>query len=157
MCCTALAAVSQTQKPSVSKTLSYRLPHSTFLDLTTQADAPDDAWEAEITGWDPRSTRDPSSSSSFWPHQPDATSRLGPDLVPPSRPVRVDDEMSVQEHETTHVPFTHPAAGETIPSEVPVTSVEPEDSSADNVHESHQFQTSSTSVGPSGTPETCQR
>ena len=58
-----------------------RLPHSTFLDLTTQTDAPDDAWDCEITGWDPRSTRDPSSSSSFWPHQPDATSRLGPDLV----------------------------------------------------------------------------
>ena len=46
----------------------------------------DDAWEEEITGWDPRSTRDPSSSSSFWPHQSDATSRLGPDLMPPSRP-----------------------------------------------------------------------
>ena len=45
-----------------------RLPHSTFLDLTTQTDAPDDAWEEEITGWDPRSTRDPSSSSSCWPH-----------------------------------------------------------------------------------------
>ena len=89
-----------------------RLPHSTFLDLTTQTDAPDDAWE-EITGWDPRSTRDPSSGSSFCPHQPDATSRLGPDLVPPSRPVRTDDEMSVQEHETTHVPFTHPSATET--------------------------------------------
>ena len=52
--------------------LVRRLPHSTFLDLTTQTDAPDDAWEEEITGWDPRS-----SSSSFWPH---ATSRLGPDL-----------------------------------------------------------------------------
>ena len=81
--------------------LVRRLPHSTFLDLTTQTDAPDDAWEEEITGWDPRSTRDPSSGSSFWPHQSDATSRLGPDLVPPSRPVRTDDAMSVQEHETT--------------------------------------------------------
>ena len=48
--------------------------------------------------------------------------------MPPSRLVRIDDEMAVQEHETTHVPFTHPAAGETIPSDVPVTSVEPEDS-----------------------------
>ena len=56
--------------------LVRRLPHITFLDLTTQTDAPDDAWEEEITGWDPRSTRDPSSSSSFWPHQSDATSRL---------------------------------------------------------------------------------
>ena len=28
-----------------------RLPHSIFLDLTTQTDAPDDAWEEEITGW----------------------------------------------------------------------------------------------------------
>ena len=48
--------------------------------------------------------------------------------MPPSQPVRTDDEMSVQEHETTHVPFTHPSASETIPSNVPVTSVEPEDS-----------------------------
>ena len=105
-----------------------RLPHSTFLDLTAQTDAPDDAWEEEITGWEPRNTRDPSSSSSFWPHEPDATSRLGPDLVPPSRLVRADDEMSVQEHETTHVPFTHPSAGESAPPDVPVDSVEPEDS-----------------------------
>ena len=82
--------------------LVRRLPHSTFLDLTTQTDAPDDAWEEEITGWDPRSTRDPSSGSSFWPHQSDATSRPGLDLVPPSR-ARTDDEMSVQEHEMTHV------------------------------------------------------
>ena len=42
--------------------------------------------------------------------------------------VRTDDEMSVQEQETTHVPFTHPSASETIPSDVPVISVEPEDS-----------------------------
>ena len=27
-----------------------RLPHSTFLDLLTQSDAPDDSWEEEITG-----------------------------------------------------------------------------------------------------------
>ena len=101
------------------------MPHSTFLDLTTLTDAPDDdAWEEEITGCDPRSTRDPSSSSSFWPHQSDATSRLGLDLLPPSRPVRTDDEMSVQEHETTHVPSTHPSESETISSDVPVTSVE---------------------------------
>ena len=46
--------------------LVRRLLHSTFLDLTTQIDAPDDAWEEEITGWDPRSTRDPSKISSFW-------------------------------------------------------------------------------------------
>ena len=92
--------------------LVRRLPHSTSLDLTTQTDAPDDAWEV----------------SSFWPHQSDATSRLGPDLVPPSRQVRTDDEMSVQEHETTHVPFTHPSASESIPPDVPVASVEPEDS-----------------------------
>ena len=31
--------------------LVRRLPHGTFLDLTTQTDAPDDAWEDEITGW----------------------------------------------------------------------------------------------------------
>ena len=108
--------------------LVRRLPHSTFLDLTTQTSAPDDAWEEEITGWDPRSTRDPSSSSSFWPHQSDATSRLGPDLMPPSRPMRTDDEMSVQELETTRVPVAHPSTSDTIPSDVPVTSLEPEDS-----------------------------
>ena len=105
--------------------LVRRLPHSTFLDLTTQTDAPDDAWEEEFTGWEPRSTRDPSSSSSFWPHQPDVTSR---DLVSPSRPVRAEDDMSVQEHETTRVPFRHSSASETIPSDGPVTSVEPEES-----------------------------
>ena len=108
--------------------LVRRLPHGTFLDLTTQTDAPDDAWEDEITGWDPRSTRDPSSCSSFWPHQSDATSRLGPDLMPPSRPVRTDDEMSVQEPETTHVSVAHPSASETVPSDVLVASVEPADS-----------------------------
>ena len=40
-----------------------RSPHRTFLDLTTQTNAPDFAWEEEITGWDPRITRDPSSSN----------------------------------------------------------------------------------------------
>ena len=60
--------------------------------------------------------------------QSDATSRLGPDLMPPSRLVRADDGMSVQEPETTHVPVAHPPASETIPSDVPVTSVEREDS-----------------------------
>ena len=74
-------AALQTQKPSVSKTC-------TFLDLTTQTDVPDRAWEEEVTGGDPRSTRDPksSSNSSFWLRQSDATSRLGPDLVPPTGP-----------------------------------------------------------------------
>ena len=108
--------------------LVRRLPHSTFLDLTSQTDASDDAWEKQITGWDPRNTRDPSSSSSFWPHHPDVTSRLGRDLVPPSRPMRAEDEMSVQEPETTRVPLSHSSASETIPSEVPVTSVEPAES-----------------------------
>ena len=77
--------------------------------------------------------------------------------MPPSRPMRTDDEMSVQEPETTHVPVAHPSASETIPSDVPVTSVEPEDSVQNNFHASHFVQTSSTSVGPSGTPETYQR
>ena len=122
-----LCSIADTEAISIQD-LVRRLPHSTCLDLTTQTDALDDAWEEEITGWDPRSTRDPSSSSSFWPHQSDATSRLGPDLVPPSRFVRTDDEMSVQEHETTHVPFTHPSVSDTVQSDVPVTSVEPEDS-----------------------------
>ena len=116
-------AASQTQKPSVSKILS-----STFLDLTTQTDAPDDAWEEEITSRDQRSTRDPSSGSSLWPHQSDAASLLEPDLMPPSRPMRTDDEMSVQEPETTHVSVPHPSVCEAIPSDVPVASVEPEDS-----------------------------
>ena len=77
------------------------LPRSTFLDLTTQTDSPDDAWEEEITGWETTKHTRSSSSSSFWPHQSDATSRLGPDLMPPSRPMRTDDELSVQEPETT--------------------------------------------------------
>ena len=77
--------------------LVRRLHHSTFLDITTQTDAPDDAW------------------SSFCPHQSDATSRLKPDLMPPSRPMRTDDDKSVQEPET-------------IPSDVLVASVVPEGS-----------------------------
>ena len=35
--------------------------------------------------------------------------------------------MSVQEPETTHVSVAHPSTSETIPSDVLVTSVEPED------------------------------
>ena len=48
--------------------------------------------------------------------------------MPPSRPMRTDDEMSVQEPDTTHVSVAHPSASETIPSDVPVASVKPEDS-----------------------------
>ena len=136
-------ATSQTQKPSIS------MPHNTFLDLTTQTDAPDDAWHEEITCWDPRSTRDLGNSSNFLPHQSDATSRLGPDLMPPNRLVRTDDEMSVQEPETTHVPIAHPSTSETIPSDVLVTS--------DNFHASHSVETSSKSVGPCGTSKTYQK
>ena len=111
-------------KSTNSQDIVRRLPHSTFPGLTTQTDAPDDAWE----GWDPRSTRDPSSSSSFWPHQSDTTSRLGPDLMSPSRSMRADDEMSIQEPEATHVSVAHSSASETIPSDVPVAWVEPKDS-----------------------------
>ena len=39
----------------------------------------------------------------FWPQQPDATSRLGPDLVPSSRPVRADDEKCQWENEKRHM------------------------------------------------------
>ena len=42
--------------------------------------------------------------------------------------MRTDDEMSVQEPETTHVSVAHPPVSETIPSDIPVASVEPEDS-----------------------------
>ena len=122
-----LCSIADTESISFQD-LVTRLPHSTFLDLTTQTDAPDDAWEDEITGWDPRSTRNPSSGSSFWPHQSDATSRLGPDLMPPSRSMRTDDEMSVQEPETTHVSVAHPSASEDAPPDGPADSVEPEDS-----------------------------
>ena len=121
-----LCSIADTESISFQDHVVRRLPHSTFLDLTTQTDVPDDAWEDEITGWNPRSTRDPSSSSSFWP-QSDATSRLGPDLMPPSRSMRTDDEMSVQEPETTHVSVAHPSTSETIPSDVLVASVEPKD------------------------------
>ena len=41
------------------------LSNRTFLDFTTPTDVPDDAWEDEITSWNPRSTRDPNSSSTF--------------------------------------------------------------------------------------------
>ena len=130
MCCTAPAFPSSIPDTEAInfQNLVRRLPHSTFLDLTTQTDAPDDAWEEEIIGWNTRSTRDSSSGSSFWSQQPDSTSRLEPDLVPPSRLVRADDEVSVQKQETTHVHFTHPSASESIPPEVPVGSVPPEDS-----------------------------
>ena len=121
-------AVSQTQTPSVSKTLSdvchtahflisrHRQMLLMMLGKKKSLVGTHEAHEIQAV------------AVSFWPRQPDATSRLGPDLVPPSRQVRTDDEVSVQEHETTHVPFTHPSASDTIPSDVPVTSVEPEDS-----------------------------
>ena len=48
--------------------------------------------------------------------------------MPSSRLVLADDEMSVEEQETTHCPFRHPSASEPIPPDVPVASVEPEDS-----------------------------
>ena len=57
-------------------------------------------------------------------------------MVPPSRLTRADAEVSVQEKETTHVPFTHPSARESIRPDVPVASVEPE-ASAQNAHASH--------------------
>ena len=68
--------------------------------------------------------------------------------MPPSRSMKTDSEMSVQEPETTHV--AHPSTSETILSDLPVASVELEDS----VHASHSVQTSSNSVGPCGTSET---
>ena len=42
--------------------------------------------------------------------------------------MRTYDEMSVQEPDTTHVSVAHPSASETVPSDVPVASVEPDDS-----------------------------
>ena len=48
--------------------------------------------------------------------------------MPPSRHVRAEDEMSVPEHETTRVPFTHPSASESILPDVPIGSVPSEDS-----------------------------
>ena len=50
-----LHSITKTEAISFQE-LVRRLPHSTFLDFTTQTDAPDDTWEEEITGWDPRST-----------------------------------------------------------------------------------------------------
>ena len=77
-----------------------RLPHSTFLDLTAQTDALADAWEEEVTGWDHeaheiRAVAFPSGHNDLMQHHV---------LVPPTPPVRAEDDMSVQEHETTH-PF----------------------------------------------------
>ena len=48
--------------------------------------------------------------------------------MPPSRSMRTDHEMSVQEPETTHVSVAHPSASETILSDVLVASVETENS-----------------------------
>ena len=47
--------------------------------------------------------------------------------MPPSRSMRTDDEMSVQEPETTPVSVALPSTSETIPSDVPVASVELKD------------------------------
>ena len=98
-----LCSILRTQNPSVSKTLSDVCHTTHFLISRHRQMLLTMPWEDEITGWNQRSTRDPSSSSSFRP-QSDATSRLGPELMSPSRSMRTDDEMSVQEPETTHVP-----------------------------------------------------
>ena len=119
-------AASQTQKPSVSKTFSDVCHKARFFISRPRQVLLMILVKKKSLVWDPRSIRDPSSSSSFWPHQSGATSRLGPDLVPPSRPVITEDEMSVQELETARDPFTHSSASETIPADAPVTSVEPE-------------------------------
>ena len=67
-----------------------------------------------------------SNGSSFKSQQHGATSRLGPDMVPPNRPVRSDDAMSIQGSETSCVPFPHPSASASASPDVPVASVEPE-------------------------------
>ena len=54
-------------------------------------------------------------------------------MVPLSRLVRADDEMSVQGSATSRAPFPHPSAGE---PDVPVASVEPENFITASVHES---------------------
>ena len=71
--------------------LVRRLPRSTFLDLTTQIDALDDVGKKKSLVGTREAHEIPAVATCFWSHQPDATSRLGPDLVPPSRPVRTDD------------------------------------------------------------------
>ena len=106
-------AVLQTQKPSVFKTLFGVCPTAyvlisrnkqMLLMMLGRKKSLDETHEAH---------RDQNSSSTFFlAHQPDVTSHLGPDLVQPSRPVRAEDEMSVQEHETTRVPLTHSSASE---------------------------------------------
>ena len=50
-------------------------------------------------------------------------------MVPPSRPVRADDEMSAQESEKSRFPFPQPSASESAPLDVHVASDEPENSS----------------------------
>ena len=47
-----LCSIADTESISLQD-LVRRLPHSTFLDLTTKTDALDDAWEDEIFFWDP--------------------------------------------------------------------------------------------------------
>ena len=58
-----LRSVSESEKRS--KTLSDVCHTARFLISRHRQMLLDDAWEEEITGWDPRSTRDPSSGSSF--------------------------------------------------------------------------------------------
>ena len=65
--------------------------------------------------------------------------------------MRADDEMSVQGPETTHVLFTPSSASELTPPDVPVLSVELEDSIQTMSTVSHHVQTSSESIRPCGT------
>ena len=85
-----------------------RLPHIKF-DLTAQTDALGDAC-----------TPDPSSGSTFWPQQLGAAPRLGLGMVPPSRPVRADDQMSVQETQKSRTSVPHFSASESAPPDVGV-------------------------------------
>ena len=121
-------AASQTQKPSVSKTLSDVCHTAHFLISRHSQNLLMMRGKKKSLVGTHEAQEIPAVTFLSGRINLIATSRLGPHLVPPSRPVRTDNEMSVQEHETTHVPFTHPSASETTPSDVPVTSVEPEDS-----------------------------
>ena len=155
-CNTALAFAFRVREKIVQhrKHRSHELPrpcltfatHSTIRDLTIQTDIPHDASEAEITDWEPRSTRNPNNGSTFWPQQHDARPRIGPDMVPPNQPARADDETSIQETETSRSPMPHPwTNGSTWRSWWLGRTWK---LITDNAHSSYHVQTPSKSIGP---------
>ena len=75
--------------------LVRRLPHSTFLDLTTRPDVPDDVWEDGVPHLNQQS-----SSSTLCPQQPRPVPNRRHTMVPPSLPEQPEDDMTIHDSET---------------------------------------------------------